>query len=141
MLVACKGNARDTLKARPVLDRQATILTATQLFPNEKLVALNDVDLSNTCPDDDELIIGSFAGGSVMAAVEFSIDYPSKLPSKFIDAFPGHTVYLHAMHSAVDWFAYVVWKDGKLQRSLSLSSDRGVIEDIGGSLRTTLLGR
>jgi putative Ca2+/H+ antiporter (TMEM165/GDT1 family) len=38
------------------------------------------------------------------------------------------------MHSTVDWFAYAVWKDGKLQRSLSLSPDSGVIEDLGTRL-------
>jgi hypothetical protein len=43
----------------------------------------------------------------------------------------GQRIYLHAMHSTVDWFAYAVWKDGKLQRSLSLSPDSAVIEDLG----------
>jgi hypothetical protein len=38
------------------------------------------------------------------------------------------------MHSSVDWFAYAVWKDGKLKRSLSLSPDTGIIEDIGMKL-------
>ena len=38
------------------------------------------------------------------------------------------------MHSVVDWFAYAIWKDGKLQRSLSLSPDSGVLEDIGPRL-------
>ena len=38
------------------------------------------------------------------------------------------------MHSVVDWFAYAIWHDGKLQRSLSLSPDRGLIEDIGARL-------
>lgn len=37
------------------------------------------------------------------------------------------------MYSVLDWFAVGIWKDGKLQRSLSLSSD-GVLEDIGSRL-------
>lgn len=40
-------------------------------------------------------------------------------------------MYLHAMHSVVDWFAFAQWTDGKLIRSLSLSPDGGILEDIG----------
>ncbi len=35
------------------------------------------------------------------------------------------------MHSVVDWLAFAVWEDGRLVRSLSLSSDDGVMEDVG----------
>jgi hypothetical protein len=38
------------------------------------------------------------------------------------------------MHSVVDWFAFAVWQDGRLKRSLSLSPDSGVLEDIGAKL-------
>ncbi|MFD4655933.1 DUF6928 family protein [Kitasatospora sp. NPDC058444] len=41
---------------------------------------------------------------------------------------------LHAMHSVVDWLAFGVWEDGRLVRSLSLSPDSGIIEDIGEPL-------
>jgi hypothetical protein len=34
------------------------------------------------------------------------------------------------MHSAVDWLAFSVWRVGMLLRSLSLSSDGGILEDI-----------
>lgn len=58
-------------------------------------------------------------------------DRPSTLPSAFIEESRGRTLYLHAMHSVVDWFAYAVWRDAKLVRALSLSPDDGIIEDIG----------
>jgi hypothetical protein len=35
------------------------------------------------------------------------------------------------MHSVVDWFAYAIWSNGKLVRSLSLSPESGIMEDIG----------
>ena len=38
------------------------------------------------------------------------------------------------MHSVVDWFAYAIWNEGKLRRSLSLSPDSGLLEDIGARL-------
>jgi hypothetical protein len=39
------------------------------------------------------------------------------------------------MHSVVDWFAYgICAPDGQLRRSLSLSPDDGIIENLGSSL-------
>ncbi len=87
-----------------------------------------------TCPPNKEICIGCFQGVSVVAAKEFGIDYPSKMPARFIEAGGRGTVTLHAMHSVVDWFAYAVWVNGELIRSLSVSPDSGVLEDIGQRL-------
>jgi hypothetical protein len=114
------------------LNRDSTLQLAKSLFPKDKLAPIGDGDLSYTCPPDDELHAGCFQGVSVMAAKEFGIDYPSKLPVSFIR---GHgAVYLHAMHSVVDWFAFAIWNNGQLVRSLSLSPDSGILEDLGGRL-------
>ena len=69
-----------------------------------------------------------------MAAKEFGIDYPSKLPQQFLAAGEGGTTYLLAMHSVVDWFAYAQWTGGRLVRSLRSSPDSGILEDIGQRL-------
>ena len=102
-------------------------------FLRTSLSRIGDGDLSYTCPPNDELHIGCFPGVAIVAAQEFGSDYPSKLPASFI-ASGGRTTYLHAMHSVVDWLAFAKWTDGKLVRSLSLSPDRGVLEDIGQRL-------
>jgi hypothetical protein len=134
MLVFADSNAREALAAKPQLDREATQKLANTLFPGEKLEPIGDGDLFDTCPSDDELYIGCFPGVSVVAAEEFGIEYPSKLPKKFIAAGGSGTVTLHAMHSVVDWFAYATWANGQLVRSLSLSPDNGIMEDIGSRL-------
>lgn len=134
MFVLANSNAREALAAKPSLDREATQKLASALFPDEKLEQIGDGDLSYTCPPDDEVHIGCFPGVSVVAAKEFGIDYPSKLPQRFIDAAGNGTATLHAMHSVVDWFAYATWVNGKLVRSLSLSPDSGIMEDIGQRL-------
>ncbi len=131
MLSYADGNPRDLLRAHAEFDRDATLKLAVRLFPRDRLTPLDDVDLMYTSPPDDELCIACFPGLSVVAAKEFGIDNPSKLPSNFLTHVPAKTVYLHAMHSVVDWFAFAVWHEGKLQRSLSLSPDSGIIEDIG----------
>lgn len=134
MLVYSKGNPLEILKANPVLDRAATREFAKRLFSPEKVTHSAERDLSYTCPAKDKLVVGCFPGLVVVAAHEFGINLPSRLPAKFIGACPGYTVYLHAMHSTVDWFAFAIWKDGKLQRSLSLSPDSGILENTGDKL-------
>ncbi len=131
MLVYAEGSAAEILKAKPPLDRGRTVELAGKLFPGETLHPLEDGDLSYTCPPDDELHAGCFAGVTVVAAKEFAPEHPSTLSRDFIAAGLGNDVYLHAMHSVVDWFAYAHWHDGKLVRALSLSPDSGVLEDVG----------
>lgn len=134
MLVYCKGDPVAALGGRPAIDREATADFAKRLFPSEKLLALQDGDLSNPSVPDSELLIGCFPGLVIVAAKEFAVDKPSSLPSRFLEACPDHTVYLHTMYSVMDWFAYAIWKHGKLVRSLSIVSDRGIVEDIGSRL-------
>lgn len=62
------------------------------------------------------------------------IDFPSQLPEHLVAASAGRRLVLHAMHSVVDWLAFAVWEDGGLVRSLSLSPDSGIIENIGEPL-------
>lgn len=134
MLVYSAASARDALAAKPALDRDATLKFAAALFPKDKLEQIEDGSLSWTNPPNKELLVGCFPGVTVVAAKEFGGDHPSKLPASFIDAGRDGTIYLHAMHSVVDWFAFGVWKGGKLQRSLSVAPDNGIIEDFGPKL-------
>ena len=134
MLVYADGDAAEALKSGPQLDRDRTLQFARDLFPKDKLEPIGEGDLSNTCPADDALHIGCFPGVAIVAAKEFGIDYPSKLPASFISAGGAGTVYLHAMHSVVDWFAYAKWVNRELVRALSLSPDSGILEDIGQRL-------
>ena len=134
MLVYATGSAREALSRGTPIDRDASAVLARRLFPGEKLEPLSDVDLSYTNPPDDEVFVGCFPGVSVVAAIDFAIDKPSQLPERFLDAAAGRSVYLHAMHSVVDWFAFAVWEQDRLRRSLSLSPDDGIHEDIGARL-------
>jgi hypothetical protein len=139
MLVYSKGAAvPSVLKSRPELDRKGSTALAKTLFPSEMLKPIADESLSNTNPPDDEIVVGCFPGVSIVAAAEFGIDYPSQLPIEFREPNFGNTVYLHAMHSVVDWFAFAVWQNGSLQRSLSLSPDSGIMEDIGEKMQFEL---
>lgn len=134
MIVYSDGNAAASLQENSDLDRNKTIELVKEIFPQEKLESIDDGDLSYTCPADDIIYAGYFSGVFVVAAKEFGADFPSKLPEIFLNANYGNTIHLHAMHSVVDWLAFSVWVNGKLERSLSLSPDSGILEDIGERL-------
>ncbi|GHA16307.1 hypothetical protein GCM10008090_27640 [Arenicella chitinivorans] len=131
MIVSSDNQSSSKFKSYPKPNLEKTVALLNRLFPNEKLEKTDDGDLSSTCPPNDMIYAGYFEGISVVAAKEFGIDNPSKLDRRFISESPFSNTYLHAMHSVVDWFAFAKWEDGELKRSLSLSPDSGILEDIG----------
>lgn len=131
MLVYSNGDAAGTLRRKPRLDRAKSVAVAKQLFGSSRLEEVEDVDLSDTSPRGRDIHVGCYDDVRVVAAKEIGIDRPSQLKPLFLNPQLGSTVCLHAMHSVVDWFAYAIWRDGALVRSLSLSPDSGIMEDIG----------
>ena len=138
MVVYSNSDIASTLQSHPLLDREASTSLAKRLFPDFRLEPLEDETLAFTCPPDNEILVGCYSGVCIVAASEFGIDYPSKLPTRFLDSSLGNSIHLHAMHSAVDWLAFSVWESGELRRSLSLSPDSGVMEDIGSKFEFEL---
>ena len=75
---------------------------------------------------------GCFPGLTILCTSEVALDRPSQLDPRFHAEARGRTTYLHAMHSVVDWCAFAVWSSaGVLERSLSLSPEYGIIENVG----------
>jgi len=134
MLVYSDTDVADKLKGNPVLDRAATDKLVQKLFPKEKLELIEDGNLAYTNPADNKIYAGCFDGVFIIAAKEFSGDYPSKLERRFIDGVNSKFIYLHAMHSVVDWFGFAKWEAGRLVRALSLAPDFGILEDFGEKL-------
>ena len=131
MIVYSHEKPSDRFKSYPKPDLGKTVTLLNRLYPGEKLEKIEDGDLSYTSPPDDVIYAGHFDGVAVIAAKEFGIDNPSKINNRFISESPFKNIYLQAMHSVVDWLAFAKWEDGGLSRSLSLSPDSGIIEDIG----------
>lgn len=130
MLVYSTGNAGEALRRKPPLDRDRSAALAAQLFPAARLTPAKEVDLSRTSPEEDNVHIRCYGDVTVVATLELALDNPSLLDPAFLRPDLGDTICLHAMHSVVDWFAFAIWRDGKLPRSLSLSPDSRIIEDI-----------
>jgi hypothetical protein len=132
MVFYAERDVPDVLREAPALDRDATERLVRQLFPDKDVAVIEDVSLGFANPPDDRVHAAVWPGATVVCAGELGRDRPSALDRRFLDASAGRTVYLHAMHSVVDWFAFAVWRpDGQLRRALSVSPDSGVIEDLG----------
>jgi hypothetical protein len=131
MLVVSDADPKSALAGYPALDRTATTRLLSEYFPGERFEPLDDGDLWDTYPAEDEVFIGHFGGVTVIAAREFGIDYPSQLDPHFLKVSGKKCAWLHTMHSVVDFLGYGVWRDGVLIRSLSLAPDNGILEENG----------
>ncbi|WP_422011256.1 DUF6928 family protein [Roseateles sp.] len=135
MLAFSNGDLPRELAALPAPDRAGSVAFAAALFPKDKLELLADSTLSNTYIAEDEVLVSRFGTAGIAIAHDFALDRPSQLPPSFLRAtVDAQTVCVHAMHSVVDWFAFAVWKNGVLVRSLSVAPDSGILEDIGDRL-------
>jgi hypothetical protein len=73
----------------------------------------------------------SFPGVDIVCDRRVVIGCPSRLPEHLIAVAAERKLILHAMHSVSDYLAFAVWEDGRFVRSLSLSPDGGIGENIG----------
>jgi Family of unknown function (DUF6928) len=94
--------------------------------PDEDGTLLDDV-----YPPDDRTYAIAVDGLELLCDRRFMLDRPSELPEHLLELGAGRRIVLHGMHSVVDWLAFAVWENGTLVRSLSLSPDGGVMENIG----------
>jgi hypothetical protein len=135
MLVYATGDATAALRAGPRLDRDATRAFVARLYPRHQVTELEDGTLlEDVNPPEGRVYAACFDGLTWLCTSEVALDHPSRLDQRLLDIAEGRTVYLHAMHSVVDWFAYAIWTGGKLTRALSLSPDSGILENIGQPL-------
>jgi hypothetical protein len=136
MLFYADSEIRPILQAAPALDRSAAQALVTRLYPEHRITRVEDGTLLEQAnPPDNYVYAGSFPGLTVVCTPDAALDRPSQLHQRFLDEAGGQLVYLHAMHSVVDWFAYGIWaRDGTLRRALSLSPGLGIIENLGAPL-------
>jgi uncharacterized protein DUF6928 len=136
MLLYSEGDIRPILQAAPPADWDATQALVARLYPAHRIARIQDVTMFDQAnPPQGHVYAGCFPGLTIVCTLDGALDRPSRLPQRFLDEAAGRTVYLHAMHSVVDWFAYAIWAgDGTMRRALSLSPDSGIIENTGTPL-------
>ncbi|MCH5677255.1 hypothetical protein MKW14_36715 [Streptomyces sp. CME 23] len=134
VLAYADGAVADVLQNAPApqFDR-ATALVA-RLHPGHRITTDNEEAwelVDALYPPEGTVCALSAPGLDLVCDRQVMLNRPSQLPEHLVAASRGRRLYLHAMHSVVDWLAFAVWDDSKLVRSLSLSPDGGIIEDIG----------
>lgn len=133
MVVYADGPVPPLLRGEPELDEEATADLMGRLHPGMRLTELGYGDLlENPDPPDREAWAAVYPGVAIVCTSRVAKDRPTDIDPAILGAMPGRTTYVAAMHSVVDWFAYAIWDtEGQLVRSISLSPDDGIIEDVG----------
>jgi hypothetical protein len=133
VLVFADADVRAALGAATSLpDRERVAGLVRRVHPGYAVEYVDDSELGDAVyPPTDIIYATSINGIDVLCDQRFMIDLPSQLPGHLLDLAEGRKVILHAMHSVVDWLAFAVWQDGAIVRSLSLSPDGGIEENIG----------
>ncbi|HLK76780.1 MAG TPA: hypothetical protein VKU77_24445 [Streptosporangiaceae bacterium] len=135
LLAYAAGDPVESLRRAREYDPAATRALVAATHPAWDGTASSRGDLSDQCyPPEGVVYAGSFPGIDILCDRDVMDHLPSQFPTRYLDAAAGRRVILHAMHSVSDTFAYAVWEDGSLVRSLCLSPDDGITENIGDPL-------
>ncbi|MCQ9132655.1 hypothetical protein KMS84_17915 [Streptomyces sp. IBSBF 2807] len=132
LLVYADGDIPELLRRVGAADRDRTATMMRRLYPGRGVEECEGSVLSDgVYPPEGTVYAASWPGVEVVGDRGMMIDLPTQLPEHLVAASAGRRLVLHNMHSVVDWLAFAVWEDGRLVRSLSLSPDDGVMENIG----------
>ncbi|WP_405973162.1 hypothetical protein OG496_30275 [Streptomyces sp. NBC_00988] len=135
LLVYADGEVPDLLRQAGTADLARTSAMMQRLYPACDIEPHAGTELwDGVYPPKGTAYAASWPGVDVVGDRRVMIDFPSQLPEHLVAASAGRRLVLHAMHSVVDWLAFALWEDGRLLRSLSLSPDSGIIENIGEPL-------
>jgi len=125
----------ESLRQARDFDPEATRALVAATHPAWEGAASSQGNLFDDCyPPEGTVYAGSFPGIDILCDRDVMDYQPSEFPARYLDAAAGRRVILHAMHSVTDTFAYAIWDNGSLVRSLCLSPDDGIVENIGDPL-------
>jgi len=134
ILAYADGDAREVLQGRPTLDRAAALDLVGRVLPGWRVEQVFDGSLEDGYREEGVANVGCFPGLELLCHRSVQVERPSQLDRHLVEASAGRRLYLHAMHSMVDWLAFALWEDTRLVRSLSVWPDGGVVESIGEPL-------
>ncbi|MFF9199691.1 DUF6928 family protein [Streptomyces sp. NPDC014779] len=132
LLAYADGDVASALRKAGEPAAEGTAALIARVFPGRAAEPTPaDVLGDSTYPPEHLTYAASFPGVDLVCDRRLMFDRPSELPAHLLEAAAGRRVILHAMHSVSDWLAFAVWESGRLVRSLSLSPDGGIAENIG----------
>lgn len=133
LLAFAKGDPRQALRRATRSDRAQVEASVRRLHPGYDVEPIDDGTLADWVhPPDDTTYATVLPGVELFCDLRLVLDRPSELPAHLLRAGAGRRIVMHGMHSVSDWLCFAVWEDGTLVRSLSLSPDGGIQENLGG---------
>lgn len=103
-----------------------------RLSPGYEVTPIRGGTLFEDCyPPDDVAFAAVMPGAVLLCDRRLVAETPSQVSDRLLAEAAGRRILLHSMHSMVDALTFAVWEDGQLIRSLSVSPDTGVVEDVG----------
>jgi hypothetical protein len=132
LLAFAEDDIRPALRGATRSDRAETEALVRQVHPGYVVTLADESTLfDDIYPPDDITYATVLSGAELYCDRRLVLDRPSELPEHLRKAGAGRRIVMHGMHSVVDWLGFAVWEDGVLVRSLSLSPDGGIGENIG----------
>lgn len=132
LLAFADGDIRPALLGATRAERSEAEELVRQVHPGYLVEPADESTLfDDVYPPDDLTYAAVLAGAELYCDRRLVLDRPSELPEHLRRAGVGRRIIMHGMHSVVDWLGFAVWEDGVLIRSLSVSPDGGVHENIG----------
>ncbi|MEO3743774.1 hypothetical protein [Plantactinospora sp. B5E13] len=132
LLAFADGDIRSVLRAATLCARDEAEALVRRVHPDHRVTPHDNETLyEGIYPPDGVTYATVLAGAELLCDRRLTSYRPSELPERLRAFGAGRRILLHGMHSMVDALSFAVWEDGRLVRSLSLSPDGGIVENIG----------
>ena len=132
LLAFTKGDLRPALRGAVEADPAEVLALVRGMHPGYDVTPIADGVLGDDIyPPDDTSFATVLTGAELFCDRRLVCDRPSQLPARLLRAAGARRIIMHGMHSVSDWLCFAVWENGALVRSLSVSPDGGVVENIG----------
>jgi hypothetical protein len=132
LLAFAENDIRPVLRGATRLARSEAEELVRRLHPDHTVEPAGEGTLlDGVYPPQDIAYAAVWPGVELLCDRRFIFGRPSELPDNLLATAGNRRIIVHGMHSAADELAFAVWEAGELVRSLSLSPDGGIQENIG----------
>lgn len=132
LLAFTDGDLRPALLGAVRPDPAEVAELLRELHPGYEVTPIGEGSLGDyVYPPEDTSYATILAGAELFCDRRLVPGSPSQLPPRLLRAGADRRIIVHGMHSGSDWLGFAVWENGDLVRSLSVSPDGGVGENIG----------
>ncbi|SNY70330.1 DUF6928 family protein [Paractinoplanes atraurantiacus] len=131
LLAFTDGDLRPAMRGAVQADPVEVLELVREFHPDYEVTPIGDGSLDDHCFPEDDVTYATVLAGAELFCDQRLVGLPSELPERLLRAGAGRRILMHAMHSMSDALTFAVWEDGELVRSLSVSPDSGVVENIG----------